>query len=382
MLKKFLSCVIAAFLVVGVIPLTVSAENTSYEKYIKKNKEITKDVTGFSVSATEDNVALSEGAIFVSGEEYGRSGVVLYTQEQSEINWKINVPSTGLYNISLEYFPVEGRGQSIRRVLLIDGVLPFEEAASFNFSRVWTDENEIKQDTLGNDLYTNQVQKPEWRTEYFDDSNAFYNEPFLFNLSAGEHTLTISALEEPLVISKINFEKDTELLSYVDAFKKYKAEGYDEVESFEEKIQAEAPIKKSSPSLSAVADRSDPSVEPSDIYATKLNTIGGGRFSTGGMWIEYSVNAPETGLYQITFKAKQNNGKDQSAYRNIYINGKAQYKEALNFPFHYSAKYKNVIFGDENGAYRVLLNKGENTICIEAALGDISNFCNDLEHSM
>ena len=382
MLKRFLSCVIAAFLVVGVIPLTVSAENTSYEKYIKKNKEITKDVTGFSVSATEDNVALSEGAIFVSGEEYGRSGVVLYTQEQSEINWKINVPSTGLYNISLEYFPVEGRGQSIRRALLIDGILPFEEAASFNFSRVWTDENEIKQDTLGNDLYTNQVQKPEWRTEYFDDSNAFYNEPFLFNLSVGEHTLTIRALEEPLVISKINFEKDTELLSYGDALNKYKVEGYNEIESFEEKIQAETPIKKSSPSLSAVADRSDPSVDPSDIYATKLNTIGGGRFSTGGMWIEYSVNVPETGLYQITFKAKQNNGKDQSAYRNIYINGKAPYKEALNFPFHYSAKYKNVVFGDENGAYRVLLNKGENTIRIEAALGDISNFCNDLEHSM
>lgn len=382
MLKRLLSCALAVGLLIGSVPLSVSAENTSYEKYIKKNMDASKNVTDFSVLATTDNVALSEGALFVAGEEYGKTDLVLFTDEQSEINWKINVPTGGLYNISLEYYPVEGRGQSIRRGLLIDGVTPFDEATSFNFSRVWADENEIKQDALGNDLYANQVQIPEWRTEYLDDSNAFYNEPFLFCLSAGEHTLTFKALEEPLVISKINFEKSTELLSYADALKKYQAEGYSDIKNFEEKIQAETPVKKSSPSLSAVADRSDPAVEPSDIYATKLNSIGGGRFSTGGMWIEYSVVAPETGLYKITFKAKQNNGKDQSAYRNIYINGEVPFKEALNFPFLYSARYKNVVFGDENGAYKVLLNKGENTIRIEAALGDVSGFCNKLENSM
>lgn len=382
MLKRMLSCVLAVLLFVGVIPLSVSAEAASYEEYLDINKDVTKEVTAFSVAANAESIVLAEGASFVSGNGYGKNDYVLYTQEQSEIDWKITVPTSGLYTVSLEYYPVEGRGQNIRRALFIDGALPFEEASSFSFSRVWADEGEIKQDNLGNDLYNNQVQIPEWRTEYLDDSNSFYNEPFLFNLSAGEHIFTFKALEEPLIISKIIFERETEIISYDDALRQYQSQGYKDIKDFNIKIQAETPDKKSSPSLSAVADRSDPAVEPSDIYATKLNSIGGGRFSTGGMWIEYNVQVPETGLYQITFKAKQNNSKDQSAYRNIFINGKVPFKEALNFPFDYSAKYKNIVFGDENGAYKVLLNKGENTIRMEAALGDISGFCNKLENSM
>ena len=364
------------------IPFFAAAEDISYKKYADKNKDAKTEVEDFSVSVSSDNIACYEGTQFVSGEKYGESGNVLFTDESSSFDVKINVQTGGLYNISVEYYPIEGRGQNIRRALYIDGKMPFAEAASFDFSRIWVDEDEIKQDALGNDLYTNQVQSPEWITEYLNDSNMFYNDPFSFYLSEGEHTLTFKGLEEPLVLRKFNFVGTKLLPIYKEALNNYEANGYAVVDDFNYEIQAEKPNKKSSPSLSGVSDRSDPSVVPSDIYATKLNTLGGGRFSTGGMWVEYVVEIEEKGLYQLTFKSKQNNGKDQSAYRNIYINGEIPFKEAQNFPFEYSSKYKNVVFGDENGAYLIPLEKGENTIRIEAALGDISDFCSALQESM
>lgn len=382
MLKRFLSCVIAACILMFTLPFFAMAESTSYKNYIKKNMVVQSNVEPFSVSVSDNTVICYNGARLLSGEKYNESGTVLYTEEESAFDLKIKIPFSGLYNISVEYYPVEGRGQDIRRAFYIDGNIPFIEAQSINFSRIWVDDGDIKQDVLGNDLYTNQIQAPEWTVEYLNDSNMFYNNPFAFYLSAGEHTLTFKGLEEPLVIKKLNFNGETFHSPYKETLKTYEDEGYIVVDNFSKTIQAETPDKKSSPSLSAVSDRSDPAVVPSDIYATKLNTIGGGRFSSGGMWVEYSIEAPQKGLYQLTFKAKQNNGKDQSAYRNIYINGKVPFSEALNFPFEYSAKYKNVLFGDSDGAYLVPLNEGENTIRIEAALGDISDFCSALQQSM
>lgn len=382
MIKKCISCAVALGILTGAVSVTVSAKDTSYKSYLESNKKASYNVEDFSVPVDGAEISLRDGAKLVSGEQYGKKSAVLYTDEGSMTEWKINVPVSGFYNISLEYYPVEGRGQDIRRNLLIDGTLPFSEASSFSFSRIWTDETEITQDSLGNDLYPNQVQIPQWQTEYFDDSNGYYDEPFVFYFSKGMHTVSINALEEPLVIASLNFSEQTKMLTYNQALKEYKVMGYSEVADYNDKIQAETPDRKSAASLSAVADRSDPAVEPSDVYATKLNTIGGGRFGTSGMWIEYDINVPETGLYQLAFKVKQNTSKDQNAYRNVYINGEIPYKEAKNFVFEYSAKYKNVVFGDKNGAYRVLLKKGKNTIRLEAALGDISQFCSELEDCM
>ncbi len=355
----------------------------SYEAYIGEHAAAGTEVSAFAVRLAEEN-AIDDGeeVRLTQPGEYGSDASAIYIEEGGFLELVVQVPQEGLYNIGLDYYSVEGRGQEIRQSLMIDGAYPFEEAEQIVLSRIWKDEGEVACDAEGNDLYPDQIQTPEWTACYFRDSKGYVSDPFLFYLTEGEHRLRFTSIEEPLVIRSVLFAPKREIPSYEEALADYRAAGYSEVPDYFFKRQAEDMDKKSSSMLTAAADRSDPAVEPYDGLKIKLNVLGGGRFDTNGMWVEYTVEAPSDGLYRLIFKAKQNNMKDQSAYRNIYINGELPFEEARNFPFSYSDKYENVIFGNEEGAYLVKLNEGPNTIRLEASLGDISVFCQGLEESL
>ena len=335
----------------------------SYKAYLKKHDKLNRDVEEFTV-------------------EFGSDGEFGTVEEGEFLEFTVRVNKTGLYRIGLDYYPEEGRGQEIRQSLMIDGEYPFAEAKQLILSRVWKDESEISTDSEGNDIYPGQIQTPEWITYYLRDSHGYYAEPFLFALTEGEHVFRFSSIEEPVVIRSVLFTAEQEILSYKDALAEYYAAGYSEVKDYFDKRQAEKTDKKSSSMLSAVSDRTDPAIEPYDGTKIKLNVLGGGRFDTNGMWVEYNIEVPSDGLYQLAFKVKQNNMKEQSAYRNIYVNGEIPYKEAVNFSFDYSNHFENKVFGNESGAYLIKLNAGENTIRLEASLGDIADFCRALDDSL
>ena len=50
----------------------------------------------------------------------GDSAGVL-TSEDSLIEFEVDIPETGLYNMSLEYYPTEGKNSDIERAIFIDG---------------------------------------------------------------------------------------------------------------------------------------------------------------------------------------------------------------------------------------------------------------------
>ena len=68
--------------------------------------------------------------------------VYLHTGETGQVDWTINVPETGLYNLSAIYFPVEGKSSAIERALYIDAT-SFSEAAYLQFDRVWANEKDV-----------------------------------------------------------------------------------------------------------------------------------------------------------------------------------------------------------------------------------------------
>lgn len=79
------------------------------------------------------------------------------------ISWKLTVPEDGFYTIGARYKQNFVRDIDCSRTLLIDGSVPFSEAESIHF-------------TYGD----------EWNTVCFGGE-----EPYLFYLTAGEHTLTL-----------------------------------------------------------------------------------------------------------------------------------------------------------------------------------------------
>ncbi len=361
---------------------TSASGEDGYGAYIREHENANSDVPEFTVEVTEQVLTNMENASYTQSGEYDSDEPAVLVEEGGTFEMTFHVSREGLYTIGVDYYPLEGRGQDIKQAIMIDGAYPFEEARQFVFSRVWKDEHAVMTDSDGNDLYPGQVQAPEWMTGYLRDSNGYYTEPLLFYLTEGEHSISFTSVEEPIVIRSVQFAPEKEILSYEDVLEDYLEAGYSVITDYFDKRQAEDMDKKSSAMLSAVADRSDPAVEPCDGAKIKLNTLGGGRFDTNGMWVEYTVDVPSDGLYRLVFKAKQDNMREQSAYRTIYINGEIPFAEAVNFPFEYSSNYENIVFGSEENPYLVLLKQGENTIRLEASLGDISDFCQRLESSL
>ena len=130
-------------------------------------------------------------------------GYTILTGETGFVEFSFYVEYQGLYNIYLEYFPIEGRGNDIERRFLINGEIPFNHAAFFIFHRFWAKSEPIQQDQRGNDLRPSLVEVPKWSNIYLSDYLGYVNEPYLFFFKQGENTIRIESSREPMAIRRL-----------------------------------------------------------------------------------------------------------------------------------------------------------------------------------
>jgi len=152
----------------------------------------------------------------------------------------------------------------------------------------------------------------------------------------------------------------TELPYYSQALEQYKAEGYLPYEG--EKIACSA--------LDYSAASSDP--------AALIGTFGqeeqqGIRWTEALEWMEWTLEAPADGLYdlELVYRALENSSID--AIRSLYVDGKPLYRDAANFSFRWSweeayAPRMNPI-GDELTPPQQLVHE-----CLTARLRDTEGF--------
>ena len=92
-------------------------------------------------------------------------GGSVWSQAGQSATWKVTVPVDGWYNFSMFYRQDQTNGRATVRKLLVDGVLPFQEAAAIEFP------------------YTSSWEEKVFASEQGD--------PYRLWLTAGEHTLTL-----------------------------------------------------------------------------------------------------------------------------------------------------------------------------------------------
>jgi hypothetical protein len=108
-------------------------------------------------------------------------------------------------------------------------------------------------------------------------------------------------------------------------------------------VQAENSYQKSNFSLYPVNDNTSPYTFPYDPAHKKLNAIGGQRWGQSGQWISWEINVPESGLYQLGTRSKQNFYRDMTACRSLYIDGEIPFQEAADMTFTYSDDLENYV---------------------------------------
>ena len=400
-LKKILIAlaVVAAFTVLCIILASRKVENFSY-KY--EGADLSKDVVGLEKSDTytgyieehadavnaADDVIIdifdyeSEGDVSLY-KDYEGADECLYTGVNSEVTFKVSVKESGFYNLYVEYLLPESRGVAAERGIYINGELPFEDALSVTFTRIWTDGGEKKVDNQGNEIRPTQVEVYDWQTAYFADDRGYVKEPYKFYFEKGENELKLTGENEPLIIKTLSLKAITDSITYEEYLSdKPFVTASDGVANYIQIIQGEDSTYRSESSLYAKYDRSSPTTVPNSVTHTVLNYVGGETWRSNGQWIEWDFEVPDDGYYNIIIKARQNYSRGSVSNRKIYIDGEVPFEELNEVSFSYLNDWECKELSDEEGTpYKFYLTKGTHTIRMEATLGTMGEILSDLEDS-
>ncbi len=346
--------------------------NDTYEQYLAAYGQ---------VAPAEEELSLDLAAFTGDGEMRDEG---LYTVETGTVTFSFTTSREGLYYIRLDYLPVESRGVDIERALYINGSVPFKGADTLSFNRLWVDSGEVKKDNQGNDIRPAQVERFEAQQVYCKDSMGYITTPYCFYIPAGENTLSLEAVNEPVILRGITLCPAQD----VDSYETYLAAQpevtmSEKTKTWQSRVQGEAAVTRSSPSLYARYDRSSPSTEPYSVTNSILNYIGGDAWNTAGQWIEWEVEVPEDGYYNISFKARQVYQRGSLSCRTLYLDGEIPFDEVSELAFSYDTSWQLYTLGDEQGtAYRFYMEKGKHLIRLEATLGAMGPILSEMENSV
>ncbi len=284
-----------------------------------------------------------------------------------------NVETAALYCLELDYMYEDNQGKEVQLYFQVDGEYPYMESRALTLKSLWRDVGGIQTDAQGNDRIPKQEEVFRWQTFLLRDFAGMSSSPLQIYLTPGRHELTLGSASGKFHIGGICLCGRSQIPSYAEKLADYTAKGLKPVDNIYLPYQAERPAEKTDQTLYPTYDRSSPVTQPYDVSKIKRNTIGQQNWASAGMAITYEVDVPADGLYLLTLKYKQSLQTDISTFRNIRVNGEIPYAELENISFPFGFEWTNKTLSDEDGSpCYIPLNKGRNTIQIEATVGSMS----------
>ena len=404
MKKNVRNAIIAIVAVAAIVVICIILSHRKVEDFHNKYEGVNleEDVAGAERTGTytqyissHEDAALPEQDIEVDLFDYTADGnvsvetnfegedKVLFTDTGSTTTWKVNVPEEGFYNLYMEYLATESRGVAAERGVYINGELPFEDALSIKFSRIWSDAGPVKVDNQGNEIRPTQAEIYDWQNAYFNDDRGYVDGSYKFYFEKGSNELTLLASNEPTAIRKLVIKAVKPLPTYEE----YNAANTSYSQSsaaanFYAVLEGEDSTRRSESSLYAKYDRSSPTTSPNSVTTTVLNYVGGEAWRSNGMWIEWEFEVPDDGFYNVMIKARQNYARGSVSNRKILIDGEVPFDELneVQFEFKNDWNCKELADSEEN-PYNIYLTKGKHTIRMEATLGELGVILSELESS-
>ena len=307
----------------------------------------------------------------------------LYTPSSGTLTWDITslVADDTMYSLEIEYYPVKNKSASIERILKINNSVPFAEARSLSFSKIWKNvyedgkfavpEDESYEDYIKageaagiacehevidgvdyvvytmpdywtenaanvvndqmlrfftadidkNEIRSSLMQTPAWSTYIFKDSNGFMQNSFKIVVGPDEDTgkteISLESVNEPMAIASIRLVPYDEPMSYDEYKDIYASKGYG---TDKIKIEGEYYSAVSSQTIYPISDTTSAVNSPAATDRTVLNAVGGDKWQSAGQWIEYKFKVENSGLYTIATRFKQSvlDGMYTSRIMHIY----------------------------------------------------------------
>ena len=313
-----------------------------------------------------------DGAAVTAGEFEGCADALRWESESGTVSWTVDVPADGMYEIGIVYRALPGKRHAIGLQLFVDGQLPFAEAEALSLPRMFCDETEedgsFARDRIGNELTPRQSEVFAWRKAMLTDDEGDHTEPYQVYLTAGSHTLGLSAVREPFLLSQIVLQPPQQIPAYAETRQAARTDGAPA--GHLTLIQAERAVCRSDSAVHAVADRSSPTSQPYSAYYTRMNALGGSGWSAPDQWVEWTVDVPADGYYRLAFKYIQSYVSGLAVSRRLTIDGQVPFAEAKAITFAYTSGWRYAEAQADGGACLYYLTAGQHTLRLTPTLGD------------
>ncbi len=321
--------------------------------------------------------ARDEAEVTVGAYE-GAEDVIIWSNQFGTLDFEVDVPQAGAYNIEISYFPIQGGNVTSEVSVLLDGVSPNETSTRVDLPRIWTSAYPISSDSKDNDIRPPQIESPRWVTTPLKDSDGLFNTPLLFNFeTAGKHTVSLSSEKASLAIAYIKLYNEKAYPEYV---KPSQTELDMNAGAGVIKIQGENYSYTNSQTLFPTANRGDYTTEPSDPTKQRYNTVGLDTWDTAGQAITYSLNVPSDGYYKIGIKARQNDLRGMYSNRRLYIDGEVPNEKLSQIKFNFDTDWFTAVPEDENGEpVYIYLTQGKHELSLEVIPGEIGESMRKLD---
>lgn len=351
-----IKCVIAFFLVISVLlssnylSMDVYAdktENAIKNNYTSLNKAEAyyrhiKDTYSFESYTDADCVfdavqnAL-DGAAFVNDPE--GSETVLELKQGNKAAFRIKVPQNAQYAIKVRYYDQTDSVLNAKVGIQIDGEYPFYEMRNQQFEACWLYESYVfSKDRYGNETVPKSVKKKQWEEKYLNDINGITVEPFLFELSEGQHLIEFECDEGNILIDSITLCA----LPLNERLEIGTPKG-NEIQ----KIEAEKIIYKNDSAIRPAAEY-NLDITPYNRASRVMNMIDESSFSTGGQKITYKFTVEKSGYYYIGFNYRQSSKTDFPVFRNVFIDNQLSTPQFENIAFGYTGEFQILTVSDKD----------------------------------
>ncbi|MBR7071163.1 MAG: extracellular solute-binding protein [Clostridia bacterium] len=343
-------------------------KENDYQSYLNRNGK-TEPLNADNISVGAELFSVQNGAVSEMIE--GRMAVNLTAADQS-VSGTFSVTHAGWYEIGISYFASPDTIRDAEAALELDGVVPFSNMARMSFGHVWQDEGDIRTNKLnGNESAPRQRIKPCWQTVVLKSRDGEYRDAYRFYLTAGIHTVGLTLLEGNMAVDSIVFYP----LQSLPTYQEYCAANTKESKvskDFSKTYQAEKASAKSAQTFSPSSDRTSPNNVPNHVSQIRINVIGN-NWSGCGDWIEWEIEAPEDGWYQLHFRYQQDANKGLASHRILKIDGTVPFDSAELLAFGYTESFVSYSLSDESGNKTpIYLTKGNHTMRLEVSAGKLS----------
>ncbi len=358
-----------------------------YANYIAKYEGVEHPDEELIILADSFTACSDPVEVVPRGEVDGRQNVLEFGEDVQYVEYTVHVPASGLYNIAYSVRAREDVKNDIEFAITINGQSPFNEAMTIQAFRGWRNRAEgfsvIRDEQgnqsaeflsdRGNDLRPTQEKFLKWRDVWAVDSAGLIDEPLSFYLTEGENIIRLTTVGEPFYITDLRLAQYHAPRPYSVVAAEYAEKGYKPVHT-QIKIQAETADEFSHSSLYPISVRNNPQMEPYHTSKTRINAAGGSNWGKARSWLQWTIEVPETGLYQLAIKFEQSDYVGMFATRKLYVDNEIPFEEMGHLRFNYSMNWQYLNPTDENGEpCYIYLEAGQpHTLRLEVSLGEMA----------